>query len=224
MTNWRILLVIFAAVVLLFSGNDCFAGDDVHLVNCYTVKYKINDKFDVFVNPTMRRRDDMSELSHYYFREGVIMHAFENLDLGSTYRFSRAKNNSDAWSSNEHRLELDITPKVKLGDFSLCNRSRFEHRWLASSDNRWRYRNFTKIAYPGGITGFSLIPYASEEFYYDFKVEKINVNWATFGLDKKVTDHLTIGLFYRNETSRVGGAKDEWDATHVLGTKGVLSF
>jgi hypothetical protein len=222
MINWRILFVLFATVLFLSPAGDSFAGDDSHLVNCYIFKYKINDNFDVFMNPTMRRRGDMSDLSNYYFREGIVFHALDNLDLGSTYRFSRAKSTAGRWS-NEHRLELDITPKIKLGDFSLCNRSRFEHRWLESSDNRWRYRNFTKIAYPGGITGFTLIPYASEEFYYDFEVEKIHLNWVTFGMDKKLRKNLLVGLFYRAETGRVGST-DEWDTTHVLGTKAALSF
>jgi hypothetical protein len=132
------------------------------------------------------------------------------------------KNSANRWL-DEHRLELDFTPKVEIGGFKLSNRGRFEHRWLEASDDKWRYRNLSQIAYPTEIGNFGFIPYVSEEFFYDFDMEKVHLNWATIGVDKKITKNLLVGLFYRNEAIRVG-TKSEWDTNHVLGTKVVLSY
>jgi hypothetical protein len=170
----------------------------------------------------MRFRDDIGDFFYYHFRNGVVFHANKNLDLGTTYRIARSENSAGDWST-EHRLELDITPKFKAGDFNISNRGRFEHRWLESAADRWRYRNEFKVAYPTAIGDFKLTPYISEELYYDFEVDKMNLNWAKLGADKKITEHLLLGIFYMHEASRVG-TTSEWDTNHYLGTKAVLSF
>ena len=51
----------------------------------------------------------------------------------------------------------------------------------------------------------------------------MHLNWLTLGGDKKVTENLTLGLFYKAEAVRVG-TTSEWDTNHYLGTKVMLSY
>lgn len=220
-TAVKIFILSIGFNMLLFAGNVSFA-DDVKMFNFYQIKYKVNDQFDIFVQPDMRFDDDIENYYYYHVRNGVVFHAHDNLDLGTTYRFARNKSSAGAWS-NEHRLELDITPKVEVHGFKLSNRGRFEHRWLESAKDRWRYRNLAKIAYPASIGDFDFTPYISEEAFYDFEVDKMILNWATVGADKKITENLTVGLFYRTETAR-SGSTSEWNTRHVIGTKAMVSF
>jgi hypothetical protein len=225
MTKTRVFsrfLAITIMAVFLSQARASFAKDDVKMFNFYQIKYKANDRFDIFVQPDTRFRDDIGEIYYYHFRNGIVFHAFKNLDLGATYRFARNKNSSGNWL-NEHRLELDIAPKVKIADFSLLNRVRFEYRGLRKSRDRWRYRNLSKITGNAKIGDFEFIPYISEEIFYDFEIDKMHLNWATIGVDKKINKNLLVGIFYRNEASRVG-TKDQWDTNHVIGTKVVFSY
>ena len=183
----KVFIALIMVLVLLQAGLS-FA-DDVKMYNFYQLKYKINDKFDVFIQPDMRFNDDIREFYYYHFRNGVTYHALENLDLGATYRFAENKNSAGEWL-DEHRLELQATPKVTLGDVKLANRSRFEHRWLQDSKDRWRYRNFSKIAYSAKIGDFEFTPYVSEEIFYDFEIEKLHLNWVAAGIDKKINKNL----------------------------------
>jgi len=222
MRKISIFLTVSIIAIFFSQVKAAFAEDDRKMFNFYQIKYKVNDKLDIFVQPDIRIKDDMKEFNYYHFRNGAIFHAFENLDLGITYRFLRSKNSANKWLT-EHRLELEATPKITIEGFKLANRSRFEYRGLEDSRDRWRYRNLSKVAYPTKIGNFEFIPYVSEEFFCDFEIGKIHLNWATLGVDKKITKNLLVGLFYLNEAVRVG-TKDEWDTNHILGTKVALSF
>ncbi|MBU1134129.1 MAG: DUF2490 domain-containing protein [Candidatus Omnitrophica bacterium] len=222
MKKLSIFFIVCIAVLCFSQGSMVFANDDLKMFNFYQITYKINDSFDVFIQPDMRFKDDINNFDYYHIRGGIVYHALKNLDLGSTYRFVQSKNSAGKWL-NEYRLELDIAPKITIGRFKLVNRSRFEYRNLPTSTDRWRYRNLSKIAYPVKIGDFEFTPYISEEIFCDFEIGKINLNWITVGVDKKITKNLTLGLFYLNETVRVG-TRSEWDTNHVIGTKVMMSF
>jgi len=219
------LLMFFTVVVVvicLLQSNTVFAKDDVKMYNFFQLKYKVNDSFDAFIQPDTRFNDDIGKFNYYHVRTGVVFHAYKNLDLGSTYRFVESKKAKGNWL-NERRLEFDIAPKIVINGFKLVNRSRFEHRRLEVSKDRWRYRNLSKVAYPMEIKGFDCVPYVGEEVFYDFETDKWFLNWATIGVDKKITKNLTLGIFYLNEVARVG-LRNEWDTNHFVGTKVAFSF
>ncbi len=218
----KIVLSIVVCIVFLLTNKEAFAKSDVKMFNSYTLKYKVNDKFDVFIQPDMRFKDNMGEFYYYHFRSGIVFHALKYLDLGTTYRFLQSKNSADKWLI-ENRLELDVTPKVTVKGFQLFNRSRFEYRWLESAKDRWRYRNCTKIAYPTSIKNFEFTPYISEEFFYDLRIGKVHLNWVTIGASKKITKNLILGLYYMVESLRVGKI-NKWNTNHVLGTTITVSF
>lgn len=216
------ICAIMAVAMFFVQPNAVFAGDDLKMFNFYQLKHKINDKCDVFIQPDMRFNDNIGEFNYYHIRTGLAYHAFKNLDLGATHRFLQSKNAAGKWL-DENRIELEITPKTTLANFSLSDRSRFEYRSIEQSRDRWRYRNLIKAAYPAKIGKFEFTPYLSNEIFYDMEINKLNLNWATVGADRKISKNLLVGVFYLNELTRVG-TKNEWDTNHVIGTKAAVSF
>jgi len=217
-----IILGITLISIALLAVTPSSWADDVKMFNHYTLKHKLNDTFDIFVQPDTRFNDNISRFNYYHVRTGVIMHVDKNLDLGTTYRFLEKKSSSGEWLY-ENRIELDCTPKMKIEGFNLANRSRFEYRNLEKSKNKWRYRNKSKISHNAAIGNFTFTPYISEEIFYDFDTKQIHLNWAAIGADKKLSSGLSVGLYYLNETTRVG-TTSEWDTNHIFGTKVTISF
>lgn len=206
------LALIFAMII------PAMATDDIRLSNVYKASYKMNDKFDIYLEPNMLFREDVTHLNSYYVRSGVVYHASKYLDLGIAELNYRVRNLADKWST-ENRAEFDIIPKAKIGNFILFNRSKIAYRWLDVIKNRWQYRNLSMILYP--IETFTL--YIAEESFYCFEKKKRDLNLITFGVDKKISSNLTVGLFFTNETVRKG-ITSEWDTNAVIGTKINLSF
>lgn len=205
-------------IFCLFTSQICAAGgDDLQYFSSYELKHKINDSFDIFIQPDLRFNDDIGNLYYWHVRSGIVYHLHKNLDLGATYRIKQTKTAKGSWIP-EHRLEMEINPKIAVGNFKIVNRNRFEYRKLHASEVRWRYRNMIKIAYPLEIKGKKIIPFISQEIFYDMEVEKYNVNWVTVGVSKKLTKNVSGTFFYRVESKRVK-LSSHWDTNHILGTK-----
>ncbi len=114
-------------------------------------------------------------------------------------------------------------PKIKLGGFNISDANKVERRFYDNVPNRWVYRNLLTFAYPAKIGKFEFTPYLSDEIYYDFEVGKANLNWATLGVNKKINKYLTLGLYYRAETSRIGSSS-KWLTNQILGSNVTVDF
>lgn len=218
---FNLLLALIIAVS--FFASEAFAGGDNKYYSEFAFKHKLNDKFDLFFTPEFRYNDDMGNLYYYQMRVGSTFHAHKNLDLALAYRFLQNKVAGD-WDNNDVQyIEMITIPKVSLGGFDISDANKFERRFYENAANRWVYRNLLMFAYPTKIGNFELTPYVSDEIYYDFELSKANLNWATLGANKKINKYLTVGLYYRAETSRVGSSS-EWLTNHILGSNVTVSF
>jgi len=211
----KITTSLIVVVFVLFANLIYAGGDDFMYFSAFEFKHKINDSLDVFIQPELRFNDDISELYYWHIRNGIIYHLDKNLDLVSTYRLKQTEDSTGSWIP-ENRLELEINPKISLNGFKLSDRNRFEYRDLRGSKDRWRYRNMLKIS--RYLEQYKITPYISEEIFYDFEINKLETNWATLGVSKKLTKEITGSIFYRWESKRVG-TTSHWDSNHILGTK-----
>lgn len=209
-------------IISSFFLTGAFAGDNKYYSE-YTLKHKLNDKFDVFFTPELRMKHDMGNPYYYQFRIGSTYHAHKNLDLAVAYRYIQNDVNGQ-WDNNDVQyVEAIITPKTKLGNFELSDANKAERRFIENGRDRWVYRNLVTIAYPAKIGNFEFAPYVSNEVYYDFEIDKVNLNWGTFGVNKKINKHLTLGIYYRIESARVG-ITSNWITNNILGTNVTVSF
>ena len=94
----------------------------------------------------------------------------------------------------------------------------FESR--SNAQERFRYRNETRIIAPWEIGSKGARVFMEEEFFYEFTDAGFNFNWLTTGLRWKVQPSVVAKLGYRWQTAKFG---DEWSHRHQLVT-GLLFF
>ncbi len=219
----RLIEASVSIVVILCFATSIFAAGDNKYYSEFAFKHKLNDKFDLFFTPEFRYNEDMGNLYYYQMRVGSTFHAHNNLDLALAYRFIQNKVKGE-WDNNDVQfIEMIAIPKIKLGGFNISDANKAEYRFYENAPNRWVYRNLLTFAYPTKIGGFEFTPYVSDEIYYDFEVGKVNLNWATLGANKKINKYLTLGLYYRAETSRVDSSS-EWLTNQILGSNVTIDF
>ena len=217
-----------ALALALVSVSFCFttwafASGDNKYYSEFTFKHKLNDKFDLFFTPEIRLNEDMGSFYYYQLRLGSAFHTHRNLDLALAYRFIQNKVN-DEWDGNDIQyIEMLFIPKIKLDRFDVSDANKIERRFYESVPDRWMYRNLLLVAYPTKIGNFEFAPYISDEIYYDFEIDKMNLNWVTVGANKKINKYFTVGFYYRDETSRVG-ISSKWVTNHILGTNVTVVF
>lgn len=219
-SSLRVLLALAIATFLFIPG--VFAGDNKYYSE-FAFKHKLNDKFDLFFTPEFRYNDNLGNFYYYHMRVGSAFHAHKNLDLALAYRFIQNKVKGQWDNDDVQYIEMITIPKISLGGFDISDANKFERRYYENAANRWVYRNLLTFAYPAKIGNFEFTPYVSDEIYYDFELSKANLNWVTLGANKKINKYLTLGLFYRAETSRVGSSSS-WLTNHVLGSNVTVSF
>lgn len=221
MKSARLLLA--ALVLFSFFAADVFAGDNKYYSE-FVLKHKINDKFDVFFTPELRLNDDMGNLYYYSLRGGATYHAHKYLDLSLASRFLQTKDSKGDWGTDTYYIpEMILIPKVTVWGFNFSDANKFEYRVIENATDRWVYRNLATAAYPAKIGNFEFTPYISDEIYYDFEINKMNLNWATIGANKKITKNLSVGLYYRNEVSRTG-TTTKWVTNNILGSNITVDF
>jgi hypothetical protein len=218
------LTTALVSISAIFCFATCvFASGDNKYYSEFAFKHKLNDKFDLFFTPEFRYNDNMGNLYYYHMRVGSGFHAHKNLDLALAYRFIQNKVKGNWDNDDVHYIEMITIPKITLGGFNISDANKFERRYYQNAANRWVYRNLLTFAYPTKIGIFEFTPYVSDEIYYDFELNKANLNWATLGANKKINKYVTAGLFYRAETSRVGSSS-KWLTNQVLGSNVTIDF
>ncbi|MFH1691652.1 MAG: DUF2490 domain-containing protein [Candidatus Omnitrophota bacterium] len=215
--------VVLGLIMALFMGGIVFAEGDNKYYSEFAFKHKLNDQFDVFFTPEFRYKDDMGNFYYYHMRVGSTFHAHKNLDLALAYRFIQNKADGEWDNNNIQYIEMIAVPKITLGGFDISDANKIERRYYQNAPNRWVYRNLLRFAYPAKIGGFAFTPYVSNEVYYDFELNKANLDWITLGATKKISDYLTLGVYYRAELSRVGSS-NKWVTNQVLGTNVSVNF
>ncbi len=219
-----IKLLLIASFMMSLLTINALANTDNKYYSEFAFKHKLNDKFDLYFTPEVRFKNDMGHSYYQQYRIGTTFHADKHLDLAAAYRYIFLKDTKGDWSNSDTQyIEMIAIPKTKLGGFNLSDANKLEYRFIENSRDRWVYRNLLTAAYPIKIADFEFSPYVSNEAYYDFEIEKINLNWVTVGVNKKLAKNLTVGLYYRDETSRVG-TTSKWATSHILGSNLSVDF
>lgn len=217
-------LILMAGFIISLLAVNALAQTDNKYYSEFVFKHKLNDKFGVFFNPEVRLNDNMGNAYYQQYRLGATFHTNKYLDLTGAYRFIAQKDSTGDWSNSDMQyIEMIAVPKIKVAGFNLSDANKMEYRYIENARDRWVYRNLVTIAYPSKVFGFELTPYVSNEIYYDFEIDKMNLNWATVGATKKLNKYLTLGLYFRNESSRVG-VSSKWVTNYILGSNVTVDF
>ena len=220
----RSKIAALSLIMIISFVSAAFAVGDNKYYSEFAFKHKLNDKFDVYFTPETRLKSDMGNPYYYQWRVGSTFHANKHLDLALAYRYIQTKDSNNQWDSADTQyVEMIVIPKTKLGNFNLSDANKVERRFIKNDRPRWVYRNQVTTEYPAKIGNFAFAPYISEEAYYDFEIGKFNLNWVTLGANKKISKNLSVGLYYRDETSRKAKTS-HWVTNHILGSNVTVSF
>jgi len=218
----NLFVVVAVLVISLLFVNTASARDDwAFTLSDLVVKYKLNDEFTLKLNYNTSAKEDKKPSYYSYARVGLIYSPYEWLDLTPTYHhaYSRANNGK---LSHEDRLFFDTTFKWKAMGLKFSDRNRMELRnFDIRPDHVFRYRNEFMISKVVDFMGTKVVPFISDEIWYDLTDHEADFNWATIGVSKKLTKNLIVSLFYRLESFKTG---EDWSETNFIGTGIVLSY
>jgi len=136
------------------------------------------------------------------------------------YRHARLRI-GDSWR-DEFRPSALVSYNARLAAWSVANRHRLEYRRFEgdTTNDRWRYRNETRLIAPIELTPLDLKPFIEEEFFYELDGSGFNGNWLTVGVRHRFDMGAIAKLGYRWQAQKFG---DDWQHRHVLVT-GLLFF
>jgi hypothetical protein len=179
--------------------------NDAGLWATFNIEKKLNEKISLFATEEFRLRENFTRVNLFYTDLGVEYRPAKVLKVALAYRLIE-KNLIDDSYSYRHRLMLDITLKKKFDKFVLSYRHRLQRevRNIYTSEDgflpEWYSRNKFTVKYD---TDKAIVPYIAAEFRYQIRnprqVESDGLwhrNRYFAGLDYKVNDKSTFGLYY----------------------------
>jgi hypothetical protein len=209
-------LLITAGILALAST--ARAADDWQYWNQLIFKHEFNDRLALDIASQQKWRDDASDFFLYNVSIVPTVSLTENLSLGAGYWCER-REEDERWTT-ENRFLLPLTAAWTGKPWIFQLRSQPEYRELENEQDRWRIRERFMLKWPVRVGPLALIPFASEEVFYDFTAEQINQNRATIGLSMPWQKHMTLTIYYMNRADR----GDDWSFVNILGTEAAVKF
>ncbi|NNE66173.1 MAG: DUF2490 domain-containing protein [Pyrinomonadaceae bacterium] len=198
-----VVLIICASTVKLATAQVEIPTDDFQVRIGTTLEFPLykdkNQKelINGIVIANIRATDNASRLADRRLGFAFKFKGLKNLTIQPSYLY---RNVGEAGITlHEHRLRLDITPKISFKHFSIENRSRLEQRIRTEGlRDATFYRNRTKIKIPvnrEGETRFS--PYAANDTFFDLRRTRVHRNDTVGGISRKFTKNFTADFFYQ---------------------------
>lgn len=217
----KIIFLTTIAIIILSSISISAQTDtdDTQFWNETTVEFPFdadNKKVSGIVIGNLRVTDDISDLSDKRIGFAVKYKATKNLTIQPSYLFRVQTRPGGASTRYEHRTRLDITPKKSFKNFSVENRSRFEHRFKTDGrDDDTFYRNRTKLKFPVKNSDDKTLftPFVSNDTYFDLQNPRVHRNDSVGGISKKFTDNYTMDFFYQYRRNFQSSTKH----IHIIG-------
>ena len=194
------------------------ASDDWHYWNLLALKHEFNDTVTLDIASEQKWRDDASDFFLYSVFIVPTVKLTENVSLGAGYRLER-KEEGDSWTS-ENRLLFPLTIGWAVKPWLFQLRNQLEYRDLDDDQDRWRIRERILLKRPIQVGQLTVIPFVSEEPFYDFTVGRMNQNRAAVGLSVPWGKRMTFTVYYMNKAER----NDDWSIANVLGTEVAVKF
>ncbi len=211
---WLVLAFYVACAGFLPAAQ---ASDDNEYWSTYTVSAKVNERVKLNLIEEFYLKHDMGNFYTYVQYAGASYKVNDYFDAACWYKLVLFKKNQH-WSEN-HCFDIDGTLKLKLEEFKLSNRSRFERNMTASS---WLYRDRIMAQRTVGVFNKDFTPYISNEFFIDIDPRSgYHENRAIIGISTGFIWNSELSVYYM---SRAKKSNRNWNNANVLGTTLGISF
>lgn len=204
----KYFLFLFCVLILSAFSVSAQIGEDTQFWNETTVEFPLTKKVSGVVVGNLRVTDNISDLSDKRIGFAVKFKTGKNISIQPGYLF-RVQTASGRANRYEHRARLDITPAFDFKNFSIENRSRFEHRFKTNGrDDDTFYRNRTKLKIPVKSNEKTIItPFVSNDTYFDLQNPNVYRNDTVLGVSRKFNKNLTSEFFYQYRRNFQSGEK-----------------
>ena len=212
---------IAAALVAGLPASVARAETDTGSAHNLILKHRLSDDWYLSSRNLLVTRDGFDDTFFGYLDLNL------GRDLGSGWALEGGYRHAwfeigDDWR-DEFRPSAIVSYRTMIGDWSFSNRHRIEYRMFergSAADDRFRYRNETRLIAPWQIGPLDARPFLEEEFFYEFTDAGFNFNWVTTGLRWQLRDGMFAKLGYRWQAAEFA---NEWSHRHQLVT-GILWF
>jgi len=213
--------IIILVIAVSFPAMISLAETDTGSAHNLILKYPLGDKWYLSSRNLMTTRDGFDDFFFGYLDLNLGYNLGKGWAVEGGYRHAWLEIGDD-WR-DEYRPSAILSYRTKLGDWSFSNRHRLEYRMFETrspADDRFRYRNETRLIAPWDIGLYDAKFFVEEEFFYEFNGNGFNFNWVTYGLRWKLRDGVILKLGHRWQAFKFG---DDWNHRHQLVT-GLLIF
>lgn len=163
---------------------------------------KAVERLSFFINGTLRSGNDASRIYDKRIGFGFNYRLNRFLSFSPDYVY-RETSSRPGRKTIEQRVRFAATVEKSWTRFSLSDRNQMEYRFRTPQANDLRYKNRLRLNIPIRRGKKEIVtPFASDEVYYNFQLEKLQRNELFIGAGKKFTDYFSGELFYLFVTDR----------------------
>ena len=217
----RIPFIIFLLVVVSVTFANAQTADDHdnQSWNDVTLTFPVNEKFDVFVQGTLRFGGFLSRAQDTRVASGVVWKPRKDLSISPFYWYIQARNSRGEFRP-ENRLSVRAVYRFPFKRFGLSHRSQFEYR-IRQPQNSWRYRPSLTFHHdiPKKIINKAKF-YLTEEIFYDSLLDKFSRNRVTVGVTKVLNPKLSLDVYYMRQNDGYSRPGD----LNAIGTNWKIKF
>jgi len=209
----RILLLVllfFMSVNLVFANN--YDGK-------FIARKKLED-FNFRFETEYRKKENKLNRRHYDF--GLEVPLKNDWLVSINYR-SIYRHRDDNWQLEKRRY-VQISKAFKSEFLKLTLRTRQEFRQRKENENSWRNRS--RIMLKSRKEILKLKPFASNEFFYDFKEDKYNKNRISIGADLPKFSNFKPAIYYKIDSNldENSGRHKSWKSDYSVVFKLSVDF
>jgi Protein of unknown function (DUF2490) len=207
--KWRAPILVIA----LFLGLGCPGAavavepTDTQLWNEAKLTIRLDDRFDLVAGGALRIGDDVSKLIRTSGLLAVNIRAAPFLSFTPTYQYI-VDHPMMGGRIVENRLGLVPTLTAPLGETKLALSNAVEYRSFENNPDSWRWRPKLKLSHPLGPKTLALSAYAAGELFYNFRPGAWTRSRLFAGLEKRISDHVTIELYYCRQLALKANQQD----------------
>lgn len=122
---------------------------------------------------------------------------------------------NDVWVQ-EHRPHATLSTKMKFGMLEITARGRFEYRMKQDKDPVIRNRDLISVKFGKGFTPLKLIPYITDEIFYDVDNSKLNRNRLYLGCEIRIISFMKTAVYFLQQNDLKNST---WNPTNIIGLK-----
>lgn len=213
--TWAFILLLSAALFSVAQTPSPTPVDDtdVQSWNDISISKAIHEKVDVVVPVTFRFGKNISRLNEGRIGIGLAFKPHSRVTISPTYLYIKSRDAAGRFAT-ENRVTAGVTYKFPVKVVGLSHRSMFEFRFRPNRYT-WRYRpSITLEKQLPERWAKGLKAYITEDPFYDSAAGRFSRNRLTFGVNKTLSDHLSLDLYYLRQDDRNSTLK----VAHVIGT------